>query len=70
MRFVTEMVMRPSPRPSAWTETRPWRFASNRLISGMLGSTFVASFGASVDELAVLPSRFFSGSPAETRGRI
>ncbi len=32
--LVTDMVIRPSPIPSAWTETSPCRMASRRSCSG------------------------------------
>ena len=37
--FVTETVMRPSPRPEASTPTSPWLMASSRLYVGMFSSS-------------------------------
>ena len=43
VRLVTETVIRPSLRPSAWTDTFLWRMASSRLTAG---GSFSRSFGA------------------------
>src|SRR5580693_5229526 len=66
VRLVTEIVMRPSPLPSAATETRPWRFASRRLISGIFWSVFASAGRLVADGLSANASDWPFVSSAET----
>ena len=67
VRFVTEIVIRPSPRPSACTETRPSRFASRRFISGIFSAGTVSAPGRAAADLSAGGREVRSTSSAEAR---
>ena len=66
MRLVTDTVMRPSPRPSARTETSPLRLASSREYSGIFAFESRSDFVVLTEALLASGLGGFLDSSAET----